>query len=87
MVASDQVHVVLDRTVALVLFDFLARVADEENGERLAEAIEHASELPTLWATLASLESVLEEPFAPNYAAILEKARKSVIKRLGGAMP
>lgn len=33
MAASDQLNVTLDRSVALVLFDFLSRTADEEEGE------------------------------------------------------
>ena len=53
MVASDQVHVAFDRSVALVLFDFLSRTADEEEGEPLNEALAHKAELPALWATLA----------------------------------
>ncbi len=92
MARSDQVQdqdvqVTLDRSVALVLFDFLARTADEEEGEFLAEALQHKAELPALWATLAALESVLPEPFAADYSAQLKKARATVIAKLGGAAP
>jgi len=84
---SDQVQVTLDRAVALVLFDFLARAADEEAGEFLAEALQHKAELPALWATLAALESVLPEPFAADYGAQVKAARAKVIAMLGGAAP
>ncbi len=70
MADSDEISVTLDRAVALVLFDFLARATDEEEGEFLADALLHKAELPALWATLAALESVLPEPFAPDYARV-----------------
>ena len=81
----QQTTITLDRSVALVLFDFLARTTDEEDGEPLREALQHSAELPALWATLAALESVLAEPFASDYGAILEAARKDVTTRLGTA--
>ena len=85
--ATDDVNVALDRSVALVLFDFLARAADEEEGEFLADALQHKAELPALWAVLAALESVLPEPFAADYSAQVKVARAKVIARLGGAAP
>jgi len=84
---SDQVQVTLDHAVALVLFDFLARAADEEEGEFLADALQHKAELPALWATLAALENVLPEPFAADYGAQVKAARAQVIATLGGAAP
>jgi hypothetical protein len=86
-VATDDVDLTLDRAVALVLFDFLARAADEEEGEFLVDALQHKAELPALWATLAALESVLPEPFAADYGAQIKKARAAVVAKLGGAAP
>jgi hypothetical protein len=85
--APDEIVVTLDRSVALVLFDFLSRTADEEDGEPLAEALQHKAELPALWATLAALEDALTEPFAPDYSARVKAARADVVRRLGGAAP
>ena len=85
--AADQVQVTLDRSVALVLFDFLSRTTDEEEGEPLNDALQHKAELPALWAMLAALESVLAEPFAADYGARLKAARAEVITKLGGAFP
>jgi hypothetical protein len=85
--APDEITVTLDRSVALVLFDFLSRTTDEEDGEPLNGALHHKAELPALWATLAALESVLTEPFANDYAAIVKAARKEVVTKLGGAFP
>lgn len=85
--ATDDVNVTLDRSVALVLFDFLARAADEEEGELLADALQHKAELPALWAALSALENVLPEPFAADYSAQIKAARAKVIAKLGGAAP
>jgi hypothetical protein len=83
--APDEISVTLDRSVALVLFDFLARTADEEDGEFLADALLHKAELPALWATLAALEEVLTEPFSTDYGARVKAARADVVKKMGGA--
>jgi hypothetical protein len=85
--APDQIAVTLDRSVALVLFDFLSRTADEEEGTPLNEALQHKAELPALWATLAALEEVLAEPMAADYGAKVKAARADIVKRLGGAFP
>ena len=85
--ATDDIDLTLDRAVALVLFDFLARAADEEEGEFLADALQHKAELPALWATLAALENALTEPFAADYGAQVKAARAKVIAKLGGAAP
>jgi len=83
----EETTIKLDRSVALVLFDFLSRTTDEEDGEPLNEALQHKAELPALWATLAALEEVLTEPFAADYSARVKAARAEVIKKLGGAFP
>ena len=80
-----QVQVTLDRSVALVLFEFLSRTADEEDGEPLAEALQFKAELPALWATLAALEEAMTEPFAADYGALLKAARAEVVKKFGAA--
>ena len=82
---GDDITVTLDRSVALVLFEFLSRTTDEEDGEPLAEALQFKAELPALWATLAALEEVLTEPFAADYGALLKAARAEVVKTFGAA--
>ncbi len=81
--AYDTVTLTLDRSVALVLFDFLSRTADEDEGERLADALESKAELPALWSLLEELEEVLTEPFADDYRARVDAARAAVIERMG----
>jgi hypothetical protein len=75
---SDTVSLTLDRDVALVLFDFLARTADEEEGEPLRDALLHKAELAALLELLAGLEEMLEEPFASDYTRLVEAARGRV---------
>jgi hypothetical protein len=87
MSASTGVTIMLDRSVALVLFDFLSRTTDEEEGEPLNGALQHKSELPALWATLSALEEVLTEPLAADYGARVKAARADVVAKLGGAFP
>jgi hypothetical protein len=84
-VAGHDITVTLDRSVALVLFEFLSRTTDEEDGEPLAEALQFKAELPALWATLAALEEVLTEPFAADYSARVKAARTEVVKKFGAA--
>lgn len=85
--ASDIVTLTLDHSVALVLFDFLSRTTDEEDGEPLNGALQHKAELPALWATLSALEDVLTEPVAADYGARVKAARVDVVAKLGGAFP
>jgi len=84
---SDDVTLTLDHSVALVLFDFLSRNADEEDGAPLNEALQHKAELPALWAMLAALEEVLPEPMAEDYGKRVKAARTDVVAKLGGAFP
>jgi hypothetical protein len=81
----ETVTLTLDRSVALVLFDFLARTTDEEDGEPLREALDDAAELPALWSLLTELEETLTEPFAADYGQRIAQARKDVRARLGAA--
>ncbi|NWG24414.1 MAG: hypothetical protein HXY30_08380 [Pseudorhodoplanes sp.] len=85
MAKSRDTTLTLDRDVALVLFDFLSRNADEEEGEPLAEALQSRAELPALWSLLAELEEKLDEPLADDYRRLVEEARARVIAKYGGA--
>ncbi|MDQ2082480.1 hypothetical protein RA307_20020 [Xanthobacteraceae bacterium Astr-EGSB] len=80
---SDTVSLTLDRDVALVLFDFLARTADEEEGEPLQDALLHKAELAALLELFAGLEEMLEEPFAADYTRLVDAARDRVEEARG----
>ncbi|WAC25817.1 hypothetical protein [Ancylobacter sp. SL191] len=83
--ADDEITLVVDRAVAVVLFEFLSRTVDDADGEALADFIEDEAEVPALWALLAGLESVLTEPMAEDYERKVLAAREAVMKRFGGA--
>lgn len=67
---ADDVKLTLSGDEALVLFDWLARVNDGEVQVSLLPP-----EQRVLWGIESMLESVLVEPFSPNYAGLLEAAR------------
>jgi hypothetical protein len=83
--SDDTTTLVLDRSVALVLFDFLSRTTDEEGGEPLVGAVENEAELPALWSLLTTLEDNLTEAFADDYQDRVRWARAAVIERFGHA--
>lgn len=80
---DEPIALELDRALALVLFEFLARVADEQDGEPLAAALAHDAELPALWALLAHLEDHLDETFADDYRDKINQAREAVLLHFG----
>ncbi|MFT0859758.1 hypothetical protein [Ancylobacter sp. G4_0304] len=82
---SDEITLVVDRSVAVVLFEFLSRTVDDGDGEALLDFIDDEAEIPALWALLAGLESVLTEPMAEDYEKRVIAAREAVMKRFGGA--
>lgn len=67
--------ITLDDDVALVLFELLASERIESNLD--------ASERNALWALEGYLEKTLTQPFSPDYAQLLEKARASLVERFG----
>lgn len=70
----DGVSITLERHVALVLFEFLSRFSDTE--KFMAE--ERADQI-AIWTLVASLESILVEPFDPKYEKLLKHARRQVV--------
>jgi hypothetical protein len=70
---KDTVTVELSRDEALVLFEYLSRWCDLESLE-----IEHESEGIAMLALSRELDKALREPFLPNYAELLARARHSL---------
>lgn len=69
------ITITLENDEALVLFELL-------KSESL-EASVATPERDALWGLEAALEKQLVEPFSPDYAKLLEKARQSLITRCG----
>ena len=68
----------IDKDTALVLFELLTSRSD------LAETLKlEAPERNALWWLQATLEERLSEPFSPEYASLLEAARKTMVERGG----
>ncbi|MBS7539793.1 hypothetical protein [Ancylobacter lacus] len=82
---AEEITLTLDRSVALVLFEFLSRTVDDEDGDALLDFIEDEAEIPALWVMMAALESVLTEPLAPDYERKVLAARQAVTQRFGSA--
>ena len=72
---------------ALVLFDFLGRWIEEEKGKGVRPLTKSDAEIWVLNSAYCELERVLAEPFLPNYAQVVEKAREEVQSRNGGQWP
>ena len=72
---GERVIIELSGMQALVLFDLLTRweITDADDVH-----IEHQAEERVLWDILAMLESVLVEPFKPDYHDLLKLARQAV---------
>jgi hypothetical protein len=71
--ADDEISLKLSKEQALVLFEWLAQVDSLDTS-----VFRHPAEEKVLWKLQGQLESVLSEPFAPDYNEILEAARRTV---------
>lgn len=69
------VDIQLEDDEALILFELLA------SGK--LEGVVELPERNALWALEAVLQKTLLPPFNPDYSAILESARQSLLERFG----
>ena len=74
------VKIELTSDVALVLFEWVERQADQD-WARLADA--HSGELGALSVLAGALESTLVEPFAADYNELVEAARQRLAEKYG----
>lgn len=78
------VELSLSSSEALVLFELLSRwTADAERPRPSPKMFETAAEPIALNQLLGHLEKELSAPFAPDYPAMLEHARKNLVS-MGG---
>ncbi len=73
------VRIELDRSAALVLYDFLSRF---DEGDQLR--IDDLAEEYALWSLHGCLERLLVEPLQADYKSLVEKARADLRARHGG---
>ncbi len=74
MIEDEELNIKLAKHEALVLFDFLARFGKTDH----PHIVERQAEQKTLWILEAQLEKLLDEPFLPNYKAIIDEARSKI---------
>ena len=79
-----QVKIALPSDVALVLFEWIERQADDEWAQ-LSDA--HSGELGALTVLAGALQSKLVEPFKAEYVEIVEAARQRLADRYGIESP
>lgn len=71
--SDDEVSLRLSKAQALVLLEWLANLDSLQT-----PPFSHPSEEKVLWKIEGQLESILAEPFAPNYKDLLSQARRTV---------
>ncbi|HQZ25368.1 MAG TPA: hypothetical protein PLD18_08720 [Flavobacterium sp.] len=71
---TKKINIKITKNEALVLFDFLSRLNQNDN----IDFFEDKAEKILLWNIEAELEKELEDIFDSNYKLILEKARREI---------
>jgi len=74
---NTQVTIVLDRSEALVLFEWIA--ANEQ--AKAHREPNNSAEGRVIWRIEGQLESLLPEVFMPGYALLVEAARMDVLNK------
>ena len=77
------VQIKLSSDVASVLYDFLARSVDEQNGQSLQGSINHDAELRALNSLLGELEKQLTLSFEADYQDMVRLARDQLQQKSG----
>ncbi|QTL04831.1 hypothetical protein J5J86_05800 [Aquabacter sp. L1I39] len=82
---AGEVALVLDKPVAVVLLDLLARIMDEGGAEQLRDVLEHPADMSAVWTLKTALGSAVGVPMAQDYDALVDEARTLVVSRLEAA--
>ena len=73
MTTTDKVSFELTRKQALVIFEWLTELDEQEEPNYGHPAVQRV-----VWQIQSQLEKLLSEPFASNYKELLEEARNEV---------
>ncbi len=76
---KDKVIIEFSKEEALVLFEYLARV---NNDDALENTFLDESEKRVIWSLEASFEEKLVEPFKSDYNKILKRARRKILSKI-----
>jgi hypothetical protein len=80
--AKEEVTFTLTKEEALVLFEMLQRLV-EDNEKALLPLLHSSAEFAVLCRMNSHLEKTLAEPLRDNYEALLLKARKAILRQSG----
>lgn len=80
--AHNKVTLALEKEEALVLFEMLQRLVEEDE-KSLLPLLHSSAEFAVLCRLNSHLEKSLSEPFCPDYDTILMQARGAIIKQSG----
>ena len=76
---SEKVKIELSKEEAIVLFEYLARVNEND---ALDKTFEHKAEQRVIWNLEATFEKVLAEPFKSDYKKIVDDAKKAIMANI-----
>lgn len=82
---KGDVALMLDKPVAVVLLDLLARIMDEGGADQLRDVLEHPADMSAVWTLKTALEGAVGVPMAQDYDALVDAARTLVVSRLEAA--
>ena len=85
--AGQSLSFTLTADEALVLFDFLSRITDDEKTAGLRRLIEDDAEIWALNNILCQLEHTVAVSFAGDYRTLVSVARSRVAETNGGRWP
>ena len=74
---GEQIRIELRKEEIIVLFEYLARVSEND---LLEATFESQAEQMVLWNLQASIEKQLTEPFGKDYNNVVENARKALLR-------
>ena len=75
-IVDQKVQLEISKEEAIVLFEYLARVHDNDS---LSTTFESQAEQIVLWNLQAAFEKILTEPFEKDYKKIVRHSRNSLI--------
>ncbi len=74
---GEQIKIELRKEEVIVLFEYLARVNEND---LLKATFESQAEQMVLWNLQASIEKQLTEPFGKDYNKVVSNARKALLR-------
>lgn len=71
---NEEIKISLNKSQALVLFEFVSRLNETEHKDLFLDQAEEKM----IWLIEGQLQKILIEPFMANYKAIIDEARNEI---------